>query len=541
MQALVPPLRRIQLDGKRLALLSVLLWALVSCVSQPDRQADQPLHPGWPKGHKYWQEAELPAIKVAYPKIPDAEPVGDNELCMTCHEGFASHFQQANIHGKLKCEDCHGPASRHLITRGQEPGLIFSFKKLEPAQRSEICLKCHEQDACGADRPWRTSVHAHRGVTCTDCHTAHYEVPPGTPPVATEGETASRDAAPLKLTGGSDSTATSPAILAPIVPQTGSPSLRPNASTDRLPSGRAAGDATVVRFQEPEQSDDSASQAASLRAASNHLRAVAPQVCYRCHEDKTQLEEIAGPHQIGGPNGFNCTTCHDPHGNILEGTRRDLCLSCHRGSPTAAWHSSIHSLEGVACTDCHNPHPDTYPQRVVDIRHTNLRRLKRLPMSVQEPETCYKCHPKIFGRGSLPSHHPIQEGKVVCSDCHDPHGQSQGNLRDVTVNLVCWRCHAETQGPFAYEHPPVTENCLICHEPHGTVQNNLLRQPTTFLCLRCHSGHRTGPGFHDSGLLPDIGTNPALQRAFFSDCTQCHSQIHGSDVPSPRDPGVFVR
>ena len=82
-------------------------------------------------------------------------------------------------------------------------------------------------------------------------------------------------------------------------------------------------------------------------------------------------------------------------------------------------------------------------------------------MSVQEPEACYKCHPKIYGLNALPSHHPIKEGKMVCSDCHDPHGQygNENNLKEATINLLCYKCHAEKQGPFAFEHPPVRENC----------------------------------------------------------------------------------
>jgi DmsE family decaheme c-type cytochrome len=179
---------------------------------------------------------------------------------------------------------------------------------------------------------------------------------------------------------------------------------------------------------------------------------------------------------------------------------------------------------------------------VIGIEHTNLRRPNRLPMSVDEPYVCYKCHAKTYAQFSLPSHHPVKEGKMVCSDCHDPHGKHEGNLNEPTLNMVCYRCHADKQGPFAYEHPPVTENCAICHNPHGTVANNMLHQPTTFLCLRCHTGHRTSPrGPNHTGLLGDVGTNPGLQAAFFTDCTQCHSQIHGSDVPSPHRPRVFMR
>ena len=118
-------------------------------------------------------------------------------------------------------------------------------------------------------------------------------------------------------------------------------------------------------------------------------------------------------------------------------------------------------------------------------------------MSVNDPVVCYKCHADVFAKLSMPSHHPVKEGKMFCGDCHDAHGQMEGNLKAESLNLLCWKCHAEKQGPFAYEHPPVTENCAYCHSPHGTVANNLLQQPTTFLCLRCHVGHRRR--HHDDG------------------------------------------
>jgi DmsE family decaheme c-type cytochrome len=284
---------------------------------------------------------------------------------------------------------------------------------------------------------------------------------------------------------------------------------------------------------------------AAIRAASRSLGAITPHICYRCHSNMSRQQEVAHPHQICGATGLDCATCHDPHGKIRPETRSELCLKCHdNSSPTMAWHSSTHARYGVACTDCHNPHPDSHVQQVVGIQHTHIDRPNRLPMSVDEPQTCYKCHQEMYAKNSMPSHHPIKEGKMVCSDCHDSHGQTEDNLNEPTVNMVCYKCHAEKQGPFAYEHPPVTENCAICHEPHGTVHNNLLRQPTTFLCLRCHTGHRTGPppgGPNHDPLMHDVGTSPALQAAFYTDCTQCHSQIHGSDLPTPHLPKAFMR
>jgi DmsE family decaheme c-type cytochrome len=137
---------------------------------------------------------------------------------------------------------------------------------------------------------------------------------------------------------------------------------------------------------------------------------------------------------------------------------------------------------------------------------------------------------------------------MVCSACHDSHGQAKGNLKADSINELCYECHAEKEGPFVYGHAPATENCASCHEPHGTVARNLLREPVTFLCLRCHAGHSTHDRSHNcsrchqlaDGLVTNVGagprdpmvpTDPASRRALFTDCTQCHTQIHGSDLP----------
>lgn len=476
----------IQLSTIGLMVLAFLALGIASCKApyRETRRTETNLDPGWPRGDDFFHQSSYGRLQVAAPAVPDAELVNDDELCAACHQTYVKYFEN-NVHRGDSCEGCHGPASRHLETRGKEPGLILSFKTLSAAEKSELCLKCHEENNCAPGARWRTSAHAHCNVSCTDCHTGHYDVPEGTPATTEPAETSGR-------------------------PQLGYP-------------------VTLMRGQEPDALP-------SLAGTSNNMGAVAPDVCYQCHGDMFEFEEIAGPHQILGPNGFNCTTCHDAHGKILERGRKELCLECHNcGAPTMAFHSSTHDLNSVACTDCHNPHPTTQVQRVVDIRYSNVRRPKRLQMSVGEPEVCYKCHPKIYGMNALPSHHPIKEGKMVCSDCHDGHGQYEGNLRADTINLVCYRCHAEKQGPFVYEHPPVTENCTYCHNPHGTVANNLLRQPATFLCLRCHSGHRARHGG------ADIDGNIDNQRGFYTNCTHCHEQIHGSDLRGPVRSHDFMR
>ncbi len=484
-----------RLSSLGLVFLAAMTLGLASCNSphRPARRTAVDLDPGWPKGNDFFHQVSYCETQGTIPEVAGAEFVNDDELCLTCHEvyvkTFASNVHQG-MHEGQSCESCHGPASRHLEARGKEPGLILSFREggMPPAAKSEVCLKCHEEDPCAAGARYRSSRHAYCGVACTDCHTAHYNVPPGTP-----------------------------------------------ATTE---AGQAAIDAegnliTLTGYYQENQSTGQPARP-SRRGTSNNLNAVAPWICYKCHGDMQEFQQIAGPHQICGPNGFNCTTCHDPHGQIREETRTDLCLQCHgQGAPVMAWHTSTHGLEGVACTDCHNPHPSTEVLRFVNISHTNVRRPRRKQMAVDEPEVCYKCHQKIYGMNAMPSHHPIKEGKMVCSDCHDTHGQMDGNLKAANVNLVCYKCHAEKQGPFVWEHPPVTEDCGICHEPHGTVANNLLRQPTAFLCLRCHSGHRK------DNRNPDLYAD--VRMATFTDCSQCHNQIHGSDLPSNSRRHTFLR
>ena len=136
---------------------------------------------------------------------------------------------------------------------------------------------------------------------------------------------------------------------------------------------------------------------------------------------------------------------------------------------------------------------------------------------------------------------------MVCSDCHDPHGQETGNLKEATVNLLCYKCHAEKQGPFAFEHPPVRENCGICHNPHGAVANNLLKQPATFLCLRCHAGHNAALAGDHPGVSLNMAVNTPSSLAlssragFYTNCTQCHTQIHGTNNISERGGSLFTR
>jgi DmsE family decaheme c-type cytochrome len=179
---------------------------------------------------------------------------------------------------------------------------------------------------------------------------------------------------------------------------------------------------------------------------------------------------------------------------------------------------SAHQINDVACVNCHSMHSI----------HDKVREKS------SQPEVCFTCHKDQKSESHKLSHHPINEGKVVCSDCHNLHGSAGTKLlKKNTVNETCFTCHAEKRGPFLWEHQPVTENCNNCHNAHGSNIAPLLKSRAPFMCLECHDGpHTKSP----------IGTNAAGNQGGLTvkisataggrGCMNCHSMVHGSNSPA---------
>jgi len=207
-----------------------------------------------------------------------------------------------------------------------------------------------------------------------------------------------------------------------------------------------------------------------------------------------------------------------------------VCLSCHAKSDHVRnWFAGAHEAQGVKCSDCHIIHEGVSknPSKArlalasgADIRHETRPIESRREMN----DKCLQCHCKQDAQANLPYHHPIREGKMSCVDCHDPHGGSaDNNLNASSGNQLCLQCHSEYQGPFSFQHPPVSEDCMKCHSPHGSPNQNLLAISQPALCLQCHSAHHNG------------ASTPLVDR-----CTNCHHAIHGTDIPSAVGGGLFI-
>jgi DmsE family decaheme c-type cytochrome len=148
----------------------------------------------------------------------------------------------------------------------------------------------------------------------------------------------------------------------------------------------------------------------------------------------------------------------------------------------------------------------------------------------KQPEACFTCHTDIRYQANKQSHHPIIEGKVKCSDCHNPHGSTtHGMLKADSVNLLCYKCHADKRGPYLWEHPPVEENCLACHDSHGTKASKLLKEKLPNLCQDCHDAQRH-PGTPYDARTTFLG-NAKSNKMYGRSCLNCHGVIHGSNAP----------
>jgi DmsE family decaheme c-type cytochrome len=216
--------------------------------------------------------------------------------------------------------------------------------------------------------------------------------------------------------------------------------------------------------------------------------------------------------------------------NLSSAAERNAsCLACHESNVRARshWAGSQHEVHGVACTDCHEAH--AVKQKVLD--------------PVTQAQVCAKCHKAEDAQIHRFSRHPILEGKVTCSSCHNPHGSDGSKLLiKESVNETCYTCHAEKRGPFLWEHAPVVDDCTNCHTPHGSNFSPLLKMRPPMLCQSCHSGDHAknlysganlpnGDVTTADGQIPMGSQSPAAQGNGRS-CLDCHSTIHGSNHPA---------
>lgn len=148
------------------------------------------------------------------------------------------------------------------------------------------------------------------------------------------------------------------------------------------------------------------------------------------------------------------------------------------------------------------------------------------------PETCFACHIDIKGKFSLQYHHPVPEGRMVCSDCHNLHGndvhtniQAIGQVTLQDKDEICFKCHKAQRGPFAFEHEALRDGCTICHDPHGSIVDRLLVAGPTTLCLSCHFE----PDLNSQCRFGGVNHGNFPNGTGVTSCLDCHTRVHGSN------------
>jgi DmsE family decaheme c-type cytochrome len=257
-------------------------------------------------------------------------------------------------------------------------------------------------------------------------------------------------------------------------------------------------------------------------------------MCLTCHEDQKKGYHSTPHGRAENPRtpmaNQGCESCHGPgkahsESGDPEQIKRlsqarpsevtETCTTCHNRTEHVAWMGSKHESRSMSCTTCHSVHSPKSETKQLKAR--------------TERETCAQCHQRESNKIARSSHMPVQEGKMGCSTCHNPHGSD--NVRMLreghSITEACTTCHAEKRGPFLFEHAVGRENCVTCHDPHGSNNDRLLVAKQPMLCQRCHIATR-----HPSTIYDQTQVNNRNNRIVGRGCVNCHSMVHGSNHPT---------
>jgi len=238
------------------------------------------------------------------------------------------------------------------------------------------------------------------------------------------------------------------------------------------------------------------------------------ETCGQCHEDIAK-GFLAKPHAAIGAG--SCTSCHiGSEKHLQEGGGTNIfafkmsdptsakvkaCLKCHTQTGSS-YMAGPHGKASLDCASCHSMHA----------AKTNPSLLKTSPT-----KTCVACHQDVFAKFNLNERHRLQEGILSCATCHNPHEPQTRERLGGFKQEACLKCHTDKGGPFLYEHGSSrVEGCTVCHDSHGSANRHMLTyQSTADLCFSCHT---FAPQWHRN--FNEKSTN----------CTTCHSTIHGSNL-----------
>jgi DmsE family decaheme c-type cytochrome len=444
-----------------------LAVAIALAIALPARSDEDP-----------WARASIAARFPDPDKGASAEDYADNVECRECHDdrvkSLAKSFHASLLDAKKSksrgCQECHGPGQKHVDDGGDAPMRNPSLAADVAALWSAPAPKAGETPRERAIVPVRTM----NGV-CLRCHLDVLAKP-----IAGHRDWLARTRDP----SGERSCVSCHGVHVDRSAPAYDKALGPFATPAALLASKA-------EFVDPKQCIACHSEFHPEMARSGHaflLKDGPDHGCGACH----------------GAGSLHAASGGDPRKIVLPEKQKPAdadatCNACHlKGKVVERWTCAEHAREGVACIVCHDANA---PQG----------RTLRKP----EFELCGACHLDVQAQFRMPERHRVAEGRVSCSDCHDPHGNTD-KVRDKDVRLrACLACHQDKGGPFLFDHGiKRTEGCVACHAPHGSTNRRMLTYAKVKpLCLQCH---------------PD--TPHDLRQRTYDNCLGCHTEIHGSDL-----------
>lgn len=279
--------------------------------------------------------------------------------------------------------------------------------------------------------------------------------------------------------------------------------------------------------------------------------------CVTCHQAYAQSFEKS-PHSLYSSNPKEpydrqgCQSCHGPGKAHVEDREQAaksgkdvlglskmkskdasaVCLRCHTDTmKSTQWHRTAHARADLSCNSCHSVHLGVEHENETAAEKAKIKDAVKIInnfANVARPEPnkmllaseallCGKCHKRELSEFRHNFRHPLPEGRIVCSDCHDVHPVRAEQTRVSPNKSACITCHAKIAGPFVFEHDPVNstlgDGCNDCHRPHGSHNPALLTTASRGLCGQCHTEqsntHFPGQSCWNTG---------------------CHVAVHGSNT-----------
>jgi len=257
-----------------------------------------------------------------------------------------------------------------------------------------------------------------------------------------------------------------------------------------------------------------------------------------------------------------CIFCHTPHNAsaVAPLWNRNLSSSVYTlyssgGSPTLNATLSQPTGSSKLCLSCHDGTIAINQIYSGTTKATDLNNVKITgnanigtvlvddhPISFNFNSTLAATDGQLVNPSSLPQFIKLQNQRVECTTCHDPHTETVMFLRNGDRLALCTSCHDKKDGNYGflssvhnvtYISAPISSSyaCQSCHKPHNAKDmvdssstKQLLRGNEENLCFVCHGNRGSLSGAPVTVYGVNLGVNGVplnLQSVF--DTTQGYS------------------